>query len=156
MLFCGGGNKSTPRDDPLIDIERLLVDYAWNELAEPSLTDRMMKNKKYKLEVNWGYLHITHHVKSFEPWSGSLPLSGQRDDVRGNHVTRRDLCLFRTEFKNESNEAQNFTFKTERTTTSRCEVTLMQGLRMGANVDVKISIPPVRRTVCEVTFFVRI
>jgi hypothetical protein len=143
MWFCGGGSKSAP-SDPLIDIERLLVDYAWNELAEPSLTDRMMKNKKYKLEVNWGYLHISHHVTSFEPWSSSSPLSGQRGDAKSDSVVKRDLCLFRTEFKNESNEAQNFTFKTERTTTSRCEITLLQGLRMGTNVDVKISIPAVR------------
>lgn len=132
--------------DPVVDIQKLLVDYAWNELAEPTCCDRLMKDRRYRLEVNWGYLDISHHVTSCEPYSGCSMFPKQQPGD-GGKIKKRNLCLFRTEFKNDSDEAQNFTFRTERTTTSRCEVSLLQGFRIGTNVDVKITIPPVRHSI---------
>jgi hypothetical protein len=127
----------TTTDTPVVDVERLLTDYAWKEIAEPTCYQRMMKDQKYKLEVDWNFLDISHEVTSFDP----------------SNVVHRNLCLFRTEFVNESNEAQNFTFKTERTTTSKCEVSLLYGLRRGKSVEFRISIPPVRRHVTLYTTY---
>jgi len=147
LAMCWCGKTSDPeRGDPVVNIERLLVDYAWKELAEPKCMDRLRKNRKFKFEVNWGYLDISHRVISFEPFLEGLMCPLKKEKKQFSDVIKRDLCLFRTEFKNESNEAQNFTFKTERTTTSRCDVTILQGFRLGANLDVKISIPPVGST----------
>jgi hypothetical protein len=141
--MCWSGKNEYEPCDPVVDIEKRLVEYAWKNIAHPTFLDRLRKNRKFKLEVNWGYLNISHQVTSFEPWTaGSMSPRTPRKD--GKSITKRDLCLFRTEFKNESNEAQNFTFKTERSTTSRCEVTILKGFRMGANLDLKIAIPPVR------------
>ena len=55
--------------------------------------------------------------------------------------------LCRTEFINSSTLAQNFTFKTERTTTSRCDVSLQRGYRIGASVDVRFTLPLVSRPI---------
>jgi hypothetical protein len=131
-------------NDPVIDIERLLVDYAWKELAEPSCLDRLLKNRKYKLEVNWGYVDISHRVTSFclRPRDSTSTDVASGDKLRAA-VMKRDLCLFRTEFKNASLEQQTFTFKTERTTTSRCEISLQKGYKIGCNVDVRVTIPAV-------------
>ena len=118
-------------NNPIIDVEKLLADFAWKELVEPTCMQRLMKDRKYKLEVDWDFLDISHRVTSSDP-------SGD--------VIQRNLCLFRTEFVNESNEAQQFTFKTERTTTSKCDLTLLHGIRRGKNVEFRISIPQVRTT----------
>ena len=32
--------------DPMVDLDRLLTDFAWNELAETNFFDRLFKNKK--------------------------------------------------------------------------------------------------------------
>ena len=68
-----------------------------------------------------------------------VTLDGAGSSVFG----QRELCLFRTEFVNSSTLPQYFTFKTERTTTSRCDISLQRGFRIGATVDVRIALPVV-------------
>ena len=142
-LCCGGhiGNVNGGRKDPVVDIERLLVDFAWTEIAEPSLWDRVMRHKRYQMDVNWSYLDISHRVVDFQPRSRKIEF--QKDSGQESLVGQRELCLFRTEFVNSSTVPQNFTFKTERTTTSRCSISLQRGFRIGANVDVRIALPVV-------------
>jgi len=131
-------------NDPVIDIERLLVDYAWKELADPSCLVRLVKDRKYRLEVNWGYVDISHHVTSFRPRPrDAASQEGASVGKVPADVMKRDLCLFRTEFKNASSDQQTFTFKTERTTTSRCEINLQKAYKIGSNVDVRVTIPGV-------------
>lgn len=143
-LCCGGrGGRSV--EDPVVDIERLLVDFAWRELAEPSPWDRLMRHKRYLMDVNWSYFDISHRVIAFQPRSRDIMVSTGSGDggggVKEQVIGKRELCLFRTEFVNSSSLTQHFTFKTERTTTSRCDVSLQRGFRIGANVDVRISLP---------------
>jgi len=139
-LCCGGriGRGAGGAKDPVVDIERLLVDFAWNELAEPSPMDRLMRHKRYQIDVNWSYLDISHRVIAFQPRRRDVDVAGDSDDGRVGH---RELCLFRTEFVNSSRLPQNFTFKTERKTTSRCSISLQRGFRIGANVNVRVSLP---------------
>lgn len=133
--------------DPMVDLDRLLTDFAWNELAETNFFDRIFKNKKYELEVNWSYLDINHCLTKFnirsqqesEP-SGLLRPRTTVDKMK-KQVVQRDLCLFRTEFTNTSDEGQTFTFKTERKTTSRCDVNIQRGFKIGGQVDVRLSLP---------------
>jgi len=153
-LCCGGGIRSgNGHKDHIVDIERLLVDYAWKELADPSLLDRLLKHKRYQVDVNWSYLDISHRVISFKPRKRGLADLSVTDSGSCNVtelesvVGHRDLCLFRTEFVNSSLLPQYFTFKTERTTTSRCHVSLQRGFRIGTNVDVRISLPVVSLSV---------
>lgn len=133
----GGGAK-----DPVVDIERLLVDYAWKELADPSLWDRLVRRKRFQMDVNWSYFDISHQVTAFRPRSRDMELCRAVTGGGGDEqVRQRELCLFRTEFVNSSTLPQYFTFKTERRTTSRCDVSLQRGYRIGANVDVRFTLP---------------
>jgi len=129
--------------DPMVDIENLLIDYAWTELAETTCFDRLLRKSRYILEINWGYIDISHRLVAFRIRNRDdqdpRP-DGGVDKVRSK-VIQRDLCLFRTEFTNSSPVEQTFTFKTERKTTSRCDISLQRGFRIGANVDVRVSIP---------------
>src|SRR5688572_12031309 len=105
--------------DPMVDIEQLLIDYAWTELAETTCFDRLLRNRRYILEINWSYLDISHHLVAFSIRNRDDQDSRPEgvDKVRSK-VIKRDLCLFRTEFTNSSPSEQTFTFKTERKTTS--------------------------------------
>lgn len=130
----------------MVDIERLLVDYAWKELADPSPWDRLVRRRRFRMDVSWSYLDISHRVTDFQLRNRDLELSkavtgGGDDDEEGLKVGQRELCLFRTEFVNSSTLPQYFTFKTERTTTSRCDISLQRGYRIGANVDVRFTLP---------------
>ncbi|ESN99616.1 hypothetical protein HELRODRAFT_176785 [Helobdella robusta] len=154
--------------DPMVDIEGLLIHHAWTEIADPNIFDRIFKNKKFQLEVNWSHLDISHQLTSFRirNRSGTDQIIGgssfaqksksqTTSEKLRSKVLRRDLCLFRTEFTNTSDEAQTFTFKTERKTTSRqkrlkrqniafkirCDISIQQGFRIGGNVDIRVSIP---------------
>jgi len=142
---CGGiiGRATGHGKDPVVDIERLLVDFAWRELAEPSVWDRLRRHKRYRMDVNWSYFDIQHRVTAFEPHRLDLEVTKDGSGDRESVVGHRELCLFRTEFVNSSTVPQNFTFKTERTTTSRCDISLQRGFRIGSNVDVQISLPVV-------------
>jgi len=142
-LCCGGltGRDVLGAKDPVVDIERLLVDFAWRELAEPSLWDRLVRHKRYQMDVNWSYFDISHRVIDFKARHRDMDVS--TDSGRQAVIGQRELCLFRTEFVNSSTLSQNFTFKTERTTTSRCDINLQRGFRIGANVDVRFSLPVV-------------
>ena len=53
----------------------------------------------------------------------------------------RDLCLFRTEFANNTCAEQTFTFRTERQTKSSAHVTVQKGWRVGAELKLKLSVP---------------
>ena len=149
-----GGNSANR--DPMVDIERLLTEYAWTELADTNCFDRLFKQRRYVLEVNFSYLDISHRLSSFHLrkydtgsqtglQTGSKPGSPTRGssvlEKLKSKVLQRDLCLFRTEFTNSSDEPQTFTFKTERKTTSRCDVNIQKGFRIGANIDVRVSVP---------------
>ena len=136
--------------DPVVDIERLLVDYAWSKVADTTFLDRRLKNRRYLLQVNWSYLDIAHSLTSFKLRRHDAKEHADDDvakkpdagvDKMKRTVLQRNLCLFRTEFTNASTGEQTFTFKTERKTTSRCDVTLQRGFRVGAHVDVRFSIP---------------
>lgn len=142
-LCCGGriGRATGSGKDPVVDIERLLVDYAWRYLAEPSLCDRIVRHKRYLMDVNWSYFDIRHRVTAFQPRPRvDVQEGGQSLE---SVIGQRELCLFRTEFVNSSGVQQNFTFKTERRTTSRCDISLQRGFRIGTKVDVRVSLPGV-------------
>jgi len=128
--------------DPVVDIERLLVDYAWKELADPSLWDRLVRRRRFRMDVSWSYMDISHRVTAFQLRNRDMELcKAGGGDEEALTLGQRELCLFRTEFVNSSTLPQYFTFKTERTTTSRCDVSLQRGYRIGANVDVRFTLP---------------
>jgi len=143
---CGGRiSRAVGNKDPVVDIERLLVDYAWNELFEPSLWDRVAHRvyKRFQMDVNWSYFDVSHRVVDFKCRTApdlDLELPGS-DGAKPQLKGYREMCLFRTEFVNSSTLPQFFTFKTERTTTSQCSISLQRGYRIGANVDVRFTLP---------------
>ena len=152
MARCGPriGRRGGSSKDSVVDIERLLVDFAWKRLADPTLLDRMMRHRRYQMDVNWSYLDITHRVFDFRPRSRDVA------DPDAPTIGERELCLFRTEFVNTSTLPQFFTFKTERSTKSTCSISLQRGFRIGANVSVRFALPAVSILFRKISLFTEI
>ena len=134
--------------DPLLDVDRVLREYAWQKGARKSFWDKRCKDKLYELKVNWAYLDVSHRLVTFLPRRPGGLRTGQSQEstTSGNRdlrdkVLSRDMCLFRTEFSNNTSETQTFTFKTERQTTSSSHVSVQKGWRVGGDLKLKFSVP---------------
>jgi hypothetical protein len=146
-LCCTG---ACSRDKDLyVDIEKPLVDYAWFQGFNPSCVclSSLFRNKRYLLEVNWSYLDIKHEVTKFDfRHRDDCGTGGIGKVTAGCSYTHSagprepDLCLFRTKFCNSSDTRQNFTFKTEQKTTSRCEINIQRGYRIGSKLDLRLNL----------------
>ena len=130
-------------NDKLVDIEKILCDYAWEWLSRASWWEKCCKNKLYRLEVKWSYLDISHKLKRFKTRKNDeLEESYDQQSKLKSSVAQRDLCLFRTEFTNTSENPQKFTFKTERSTKSVASISVQKGWRVGASLNLEVA-PPV-------------
>ncbi|ESO10881.1 hypothetical protein HELRODRAFT_109192 [Helobdella robusta] len=56
-------------------------------------------------------------------------------------VVPKTQCLFRTKFFNQTNQDQEYTFRTERTTSSTCEVSFDRCLTIGAELTLSLKTP---------------
>ena len=127
-MLAFGCKKST--GDPLVDIEQPLIDYAWSNLSDANVFERIFKRHLYDFDVNLSYLTISHDLDP-ETFRGNMADGSAR-------LSTVNRCLFETEFKNLSDQPQKFTFKTERKTTSRYDVHVQTGYKIGGNVDINI------------------
>ena len=140
-LPLGTNNKST---DKLIDIERHLCDHAWRWLARKNWWTTLFRDKLYRFEVNWNYLDVSHKLTQFKVRTNGEEEKAKYDKLGKlqSKVQQRDLCLFRTEFTNNSESTQKFTFSTERSTTSSASISIQEGWTVGANLNLEMA-PPV-------------
>jgi len=118
------------RKPPVIDLGHVIEEAAWKSLRVPSCCGcrtHPCKRKGLYLQIDWNYLDRTDEVESFElvPSEASL----------------RPVQLYRTQFKNFSGGPQNFTFRTERQTTSSMELTVQEGISVMGKFDLSFSLP---------------
>jgi hypothetical protein len=144
------GCKSTKeeRESGVAEIERPLVDYAFDNFVKSNKLDEIFRNKRFELEVNWSYLHIEHEIIRFK----RKKLAKSKDPMKT--IAKRQLCLFRTFFTNNSDKLQSFTFRADRTTKTTASVSVQKGFQIGGKVDVDFSLPMETTTnidACKVT-----
>ncbi|ELT98860.1 hypothetical protein CAPTEDRAFT_195892 [Capitella teleta] len=139
MSCCGSPcsllDKKGGNEGGVVEIERPLIEYAWSDVASPTIMDQLFRNSRYEFEVNWNYLNIVHEIKRFKRKKLSRDFP--------NNIIKRDLCLFKTDFTNRSNVTQNFTFKTERSTKTTASVNVQTGFQVGGNFNLEFSLPTV-------------
>ena len=136
MPLCGCFPAPDLASDPFVDADRIIKDYAWKQVELP-WWQRLCRGQ-YELEVNWGYLDRKHELKRFTCRQMQLPGGAVGKDPK---VVTRDLCLFRTQFTNDTTLQQTYTFRTERETSSTCHVSVQKGYQIGGKLDVNFSIP---------------
>jgi predicted transcriptional regulator len=117
--------------DPIIDVDEILKKYCWRELVSLKFYERP---SKFDMEVRWNCIDKTHKLIKFK--INKAEVGGLEAKIQ-----KRDLCLFRTQFKNHSKEEQSYTFKTERQTKSSVNVSVQKGFQVGGNLAVEFSLP---------------
>ena len=129
--------SSTKTKDPLVDIERLLQDYVWKWSSNLNWLRRNFGRNRCIIDVNWNHIEITHELLEFK----AKKVPDKKKKKKENKSISRDLCLFRTDFTNDTSTTQSYTFQTSRKTRSVATIQVEKGFRVGAKLDVKFGIP---------------
>ena len=132
-MSCLKGVRDDLGPDPIVDVDEIIKRYCWKELVELKFFDRA---SKYEMEVRWNCIDKTHKLIKFK-----VNKAAENENSLGDKIQKRDLCLFRTQFKNHSDEEQSYTFKTERQTKSSVNVSVQKGYQIGGNLAVEFSLP---------------
>ena len=115
-----------------VDIQNVVEDWAFKRFAKNASRKvrKLIEQQQYSMEVDWKRVRFVHDPPVYEP-EPPKPGSGQLS----NHV------LFNTSFTNKTEHPQSYTFKTERTTRSSCEIEMEQGFTQGFETSIKLGTP---------------
>ena len=118
---------------PVVDVDETLKKYCWKKLILPRLGmfERISALKNYDLEVKW-----TNVVQNSE-----LIEFRNRNKEKSGPLEKRELCLFKTQFKNDSDVEQAYTFKTERQTKSTYAISMQKTIQIGGSAQVSFAVP---------------
>ena len=118
-----------------MDADKILKDYVWRKV-QLRWWQKLLCRCRYDLEVNWSYVDRKDELIRF---TLRKPEDSQHEKV--THGVTRDMCLFRTQFTNNTGSDQHYVFKTQRETSSSCSISVQKGYQIGGKLDVKLSIP---------------
>lgn len=115
-----------------VDLQDVIEDWAFKRFAKNASKKerKLIEQAQYSMEVDWKRVRFVHDPPVYEP-EPPKPGTGQLS----NQV------LFNTTFTNKTDNPQSYTFKTERTTRSSCEVEFEEGFTQGYETSVKLSTP---------------
>jgi len=113
-------------DDPIADIDRILINHAKPNL-EWTLWQRL--SRRYRFEVQWSYVQIDSTLDLFK--------------IHNKDDEGRQMCLFTTDFTNNSKLKQNYSMKTTRETKSSVKVTVQKGFTLAGKLDMTLQLPSV-------------
>jgi len=121
--------KTPGADRSIVDLDEIVekyVQFMWTQTKSKS-------DKKYEIEdmdivVNWNKVTVTQDEACFEP----KPISMQKP---------LNQTLFKTYFTNKSDQIQEYSFKTERSTRQSCEFMFTKAFTREKNAGVSFKIP---------------
>ena len=129
----------TPRgQDAVADAKTRIIDFVWIHVVKPKFMQRMMKNILYTFEMDMTCLKVDTETQPLEDSSTSEQTTKDSKDTKDTTVSRVRLV-------NRSNEPQQLTFKTEKSTTSTCEITISCGLKKWGKFEIRIPSSLVRQ-----------
>ncbi|CAH1778108.1 unnamed protein product [Owenia fusiformis] len=117
-----------------VDIQSHIEDWAWNKfLKDPTRKERKLYDQQLvAMELDWKRVKFHDSPPVYDP-EASAP--GARTGVPTANV------LFCTTFMNKTQDAQTYSFKSERTTRSSCTIEVENGYTMGMEMSVKLATP---------------
>ncbi len=131
VFFCLTSPFPQKVQPKILDLEDIIKESVWDDVdyqVSCCADNQKCKRKNLELKVDWRYMSRVDKVVRF----------AIRHDLTDN--TPQNIILFETMFENKSDEAQQFTFKTSRQTTSNFEISVQEGLSIGGNFDFKFSL----------------
>ena len=119
--------ENSPADRSIVDLD-LIIDKFIKKMWE-ALRDKSQSKYVYDeldIHVNWNKVEINQEPAVFE-------------DKRIKHP--HNQTLFKTFFTNKTNQVQEYSFKTERTTRQSCSFSFSKGFSRGKEASISIKIP---------------
>lgn len=131
-IICG---KSLGAMDTgaIIDLERVITEYAWRELKRDIKWYDCMKRNCFTFEVSWNFFEFDHKTTQFQLRTGN---------VEGGYREKKQVELFRTDFTNNTNKDQVYKLRTQRQTKAATAVAIQKGFTLKGNTNFKLKIPP--------------
>ena len=122
-------NDSSSADRTIVDLDIIVekfIQYMWE-------TTKSKSDKKYEFEdldivVNWTKMEIISDSAKFEPKT-----TGFKNPV--------NQTLFKTYFTNKTNQVQEYSFKTERTTRQSCGFSFVKGFTREKEASISFKLP---------------
>ena len=115
----------------VVDVEGVIMDYMWKMYDMTKSKDQgKIPREHLDLKLNWRRVKFVHDEPEY--------VEVDRPPVPKCQV------LFCTYFTNNTDREQEYSFKTERTTTSSCELNIEKGYTLGYEMNVTLKTP------CEV------
>ena len=131
-MICG--QHPHPMDTgSIIDLEKIITDYAWKELKRELKWYDCMKRNCFTFDVSWNFFEFDHKTTRFQLRTGN---------VEGGYRERKQVELFRTDFTNNTNKDQVYKLRTQRQTKAATAVAIQKGFTLKGNTNFKLKIPP--------------
>ncbi|OWF52400.1 uncharacterized protein LOC110447870 [Mizuhopecten yessoensis] len=112
----------------IADIEEIVQTWAWTAFQKTRSKDvSKLKLEDVKLDVNWSRVRFFRSEPEFS--------DGQMVELPNSQI------VFTSTFINNTEQDQEHSFKTERTTTSVSTVTVSKGYSKGFNLELKLALP---------------
>ena len=117
-----------PKHTKVIDIEETIIGWAKEVFKiTRSKEQARIKDDDLAYTVNWSRARIVHSEPEY---------SDKKQPVAPN-----SQVLFKTTFTNNTDHQQEYSFKTERTTSSTCDVCIEKGVSYGAELGLTLKLP---------------
>ena len=121
-------NMAMPKHTKVIDIEETIIGWAKEVFKiTRSKEQARIKDDDLAYTVNWSRARIVHSEPEY---------SDKKQPVAPN-----SQVLFKTTFTNNTDHQQEYSFKTERTTSSTCDVCIEKGVSYGAELGLTLKLP---------------
>lgn len=130
-MLCG--QSSQPMDTgSIIDLERVITEYAWRELKRDIKWYDCMKRHCFLFEVPWNFFEFDHRTTQFQLRTGG---------AEGGYREKKQVELFTTDFTNNTNKDQVYKLRTQRQTKAATSVAIQRGFTLKGNTNFKLKIP---------------
>ncbi|KAJ8310596.1 hypothetical protein KUTeg_012461 [Tegillarca granosa] len=136
-MLCSCGDYDEARDSgPIINLDKLLMDYAWKELKRDArwYEDPLLRRSDYNIEIPWNFYEFEHKTVRFVP--RQYPGCSSH-----GFKEKKQVELFSTDYKNNTSKEQLYNLKTQRQTLATTYISFQRGFTVNNEANFKLEIP---------------
>ncbi|XP_048246226.1 uncharacterized protein LOC125377306 [Haliotis rufescens] len=129
ICSCRKRSLETP---PILDVERILQDYAWKDFKEKSgrVEKIFQRRRDFDIEVPMNYFDFEDSDTFLKP---------KPKAAAGHSIP--ETSVLQTQFRNNTNRSQTYKFRIERTRKATISVTFQRGFSIGGKAQFKLGLP---------------
>ncbi|XP_070173249.1 uncharacterized protein [Littorina saxatilis] len=153
MGSCVSREEISARNHLILDVQQIIADDAWEEFLVSSRRRfkfwRPIKRSDYTIEVPTNYYHFEETKQVFNEKKRLPSMRSNEVPARGakqggdSHFNNPEEIGLKTEFKNDTDRAQTYNFRFEKTRRAAVTVSYQKGFSIGGNTSFTIGLPKV-------------